>query len=135
LTTMRYARILGMSSVVLAIILTYAVIEARSYLLAQRVDSAGMAPDATAESEARGNAIVLALAAHFRAKGSYPLQLADLVPDYIPALLPPVAGTRTWRYVVNGQRDQYQLSFGDGEFHYPAHFIRSNSSDGWYRDY
>jgi hypothetical protein len=132
---MRYAHIVGLTAVVFVAVLMYAFVQTRSYLLAQKVDSAGMLPDLTAESERRGDAIVVALEAHLKAKGSYPLQLADLVPEYLPALLPPVAGTRSWRYVVNGQRDQYQLSFGDGEFHYPSHSIGSRSTAGWYRDY
>lgn len=62
------------------------------YLYAHRDESALEA------SKQRGARIVEGLAAYERETGTYPTRLEDLVPEYLPAVEPPLWGLQRWRY-------------------------------------
>lgn len=83
--------------------------------------------DSLEESKRRGADIVGALAAYRTDHGTYPQQLAMLVPRYIPGVQPPTWGTRKWHYRTYGPgtvaRDDevyFQLSVPANESGYPV---------------
>jgi hypothetical protein len=61
------------------------------------------APEKYAETRARAEAILDALAAYRRSRSEYPGALEELVPEFLPALLPPLVGRGRWDYE---RRDQ-----------------------------
>jgi hypothetical protein len=53
---------------------------------------------ALAESKARGAEIVAALESYHGRHGTYPAELAALVPDHLPSVRQPTWGLERWRY-------------------------------------
>jgi len=64
------------------------------------------------ESKAIGNDIVLALESYMLSEGHYPQDLSYIVPDYMDAIRPPTAGSRTWLYKAYDDGQTFVLQFG-----------------------
>lgn len=64
-----------------------------------------------AESQKRGDQIVLALKAYKQDSGLFPESLDKLKPKYVDAIQPPTAGNRRWIYDRMDGGGNFQLSF------------------------
>lgn len=86
--------------------------------------------DELEESKIRGAAIVTALDEYLRQNATYPEQLSQLVPTYVPAIEPPVWGLQRWRYrrympqhageMADSSTVYFQLSVAADESGYPV---------------
>jgi hypothetical protein len=87
-----------------------------------------------AVTQANGNLLAIALSNYKRDHGVYPEQLADLVPAYCVAIVPPVAGRAEWGYDRTADKKSgYTLAFGAGKHFYPMRFRRADDNK-WYLD-
>jgi hypothetical protein len=86
-----------------------------------------------AVTQANGTLLATALSNYKRDHGIYPEQLADLVPAYCVAIVPPVAGRAEWKYGRTDDESGYLLAFGASKDYYPMRF-RKADADKWYLD-
>jgi len=91
--------------------------------------------EAIAASKQIGDEILNAIERYCDATGHVPDSLELLVPDYLEAVKPPVAGRRKWRYAAKG--DDCCLWFGRGDYDYPNYgiWLSSRSHLGWTYDH
>jgi hypothetical protein len=61
------------------------------------------------ETKQRGDTIATALFAYKEKHGQFPTDLAPLVPDFLPKVEPPTAGTGSWDYGSGGKN--FELFF------------------------
>ncbi len=92
-------------------------------------------PDRVAESQRRGETIVLALRQYNIDHSVYPAALNDLVPKYLTAIPAPTVGTRKWKYTLRPY--YFSLAFGSrasssSDALYPSCSHLENG--GWYTD-
>lgn len=85
------------------------------------------------ESQRRGSKIVVALDKFEKTEGHFPINLDELVPNYIKKIEPPLAGNGRWSYRLYKNGEVFELSFEGDSPSEPTSSYRS-SSKGWYLD-
>jgi hypothetical protein len=84
-----------------------------------------------AESKQRGDAIVDALFAYKEKHGQFPTQLTPLVPEFLPKVEPPTAGTGSWEYYSGGSN--FTLYFAKSKKASDAEWTYSSETRRWER--
>ena len=72
-------------------------------------------PHRIATSKAIGEEICVALDTYHGQFHRYPADLNDLVPQFLPVLRNPTAGSKKWKYHVSLEHDTYILQFRDAK--------------------
>ena len=84
-------------------------------------------------NRASAGKIVMALQAYHQAHQVYPRRLEELVPEFLPRLLPPEeCENGTWYYVPNEDRSQFNLAYKGRGSHYTGGY--ESRRDFWYED-
>jgi hypothetical protein len=90
--------------------------------------------DTKVESSKRvGNQIFNALSACHEKTGNYPQQLSNLVPQFLPAIVPPAAGEGKWHYACHPDGQFFSMWFQEASEH-PRCYARSPGNSGWSYD-
>lgn len=78
----------------------------------------------------RGEHLIHAIHQFQKENGRYPTALSELQPNHVTHILPPIAGTRSWRYSTNGTDFFLHFSPSGG---YPS-WNYDSALGSWYED-
>ena len=96
--------------------------------------SSNWTPAKIEHSKEVGFRLLQALEQYREQHGEFPAHLGDLVPEYVDAIPPPPAGGGRWEYYPSS--NDFGLSFGCGDAHYPSYYLKWSRRDkGWFHDH
>ncbi len=101
--------------------------------LARRQHEAFFSEPVRDRSIAAGDEIVKALDKYRERHGKWPSSLQELVPDLLPAVVPPLDGLASWDYALSHDATQFNLAFGVGSGRFPVCYYSHDR--GWQVDF
>lgn len=83
----------------------------------------------------RGNRVIAGLRAYYADHASYPTDLQDLVPAYLPAIALPLTGDQQWFYFVETDRQTFTLQFSTHGGYPSMNYCSGTPYLDWYEDH